>query len=133
MTFNDLMSITISKPYCKKKGSSNFIVMVFLLLSIQTISAQQRFPDYKFHTLSPEGGLNFDGVSGIKQDIYGFIWVLLSDELYRFDGYTYKRYSSKLKKQISNFSFNSYIPLVEDHAGNLFLCSKQGIVKYHRK
>ena len=144
MTINDFMSITTSKPYFENKGSSYFKVMVFLfffffffffffLLSIQTISAQQRFPDFKFHTLSPEGGLNFDGVSGIKQDKYGFIWVLLSDELYRFDGYTYKRYLTRLKKEIPNFSFNSYIPLVEDRGGNLFLCSKQGIVKYHRK
>lgn len=132
MTIENLLSLTTIQPYYKRKHPIFFMVIVFLFF-VQTLSGFQRFPDYKFHTLSPEGGLSFDGVSDILQDKYGFVWVLLSDELYRFDGYTYKRYSTKLKKEIPNFAFNPYIPFVENRVGDLFLCSKEGVLRYHRK
>ena len=42
--------------------------------------------------MSPEGGFYYDGVKQIEQDKLGFIWVMMENELYRFDGYQYKKY-----------------------------------------
>ena len=47
---------------------------------------------YKFRTMSPDGGFYYDGVKAIEQDKEGFIWVMMDYELYRFDGYHYKKY-----------------------------------------
>lgn len=48
--------------------------------------------NYKFRTMSPEGGFYYDGVKGIEQDSDGFIWIVMDYELYRFDGFRYKKY-----------------------------------------
>ncbi|MCD8184531.1 MAG: hypothetical protein LUE99_17360 [Bacteroides sp.] len=42
--------------------------------------------------MSPDGGFYYDGVKAIEQDKEGFIWVMMDYELYRFDGYHYKKY-----------------------------------------
>ncbi len=132
MIINDLFDLGSKRKYYRIKVP-HFLMTTILLFVVQVLSALQSFPDYKFHTLSPEGGLSSDGVSGIKQDKYGFIWVKTIDELYRFDGYTYKRYSTQLKKEIPNSYFNPYIPFVEDHSSDLFFSSMEGILRYHRK
>ena len=54
--------------------------------------SQQLPSEYKFHTYSPEGGFYYDGVKSVKQDTNGFIWILMSNDLYRFDGHQYISY-----------------------------------------
>ena len=57
---------------------------MFLFLSSSTTTAQ-KLPDYMFRTFSPEGGLGYSGITAIKQDQFGFIWILMRNELFRFD------------------------------------------------
>lgn len=72
-----------------------FLTIVLLFwVSIFWINAQ----DYKFRTLSPDGGFYYDGVLSIEQDNNGFIWVVMENELYRFDGYQYKRYGNLFRE-----------------------------------
>lgn len=66
------------------------IALVFLFI-LQVFNAQSQ-DGYRFRTLSPEGGFYFDGVKQIRQDMDGFVWILMDHDLYRFDGYQYKRY-----------------------------------------
>lgn len=49
-----------------------------------------------FHTLSPFGGLGYDGVRTIYQDADGFIWVVMKEDLFRYDGYEYSSYAKHL-------------------------------------
>lgn len=65
------------------------ILVCFFILQVFNALSQD---SYKFRTLSPEGGFYFDGVKQIRQDMDGFVWILMDHDLYRFDGYQYKRY-----------------------------------------
>lgn len=72
----------------------NHIFLLFFALLILCLCPGQlkAWDQYKFRTLSPDGGFYYDGVKSIEQDGEGFIWVMLDYELYRFDGYQYKKY-----------------------------------------
>jgi len=108
-----------------------FILLAFLFL-FESFAVTQNFPDFKFRTFSPEGGLGYGGVRSIKQDKFGFIWILLGSELFRFDGYTYKRYSNQLKK-IDYNSFKWILNTIEEDAsGNLYLGTANGLFIYNR-
>ena len=65
-------------------------IALCLLLGLSSYAAENE--NYKFRPLSPEGGFYYDGVKQIEQDKLGFIWVMMENELYRFDGYQYKKY-----------------------------------------
>ena len=108
------------------------IKIIILLFIVSQPLVFGSFPDYKFHTLSPKGGLNYDGVFKVKQDKFGFVWTLLSDELYRFDGFTYKRYSGLIKNANIKFLTNASVQLEEDSVGNLYLESLYGLLIYNR-
>ena len=65
-----------------------FFLLCFFIIS----SKAQASEGFIFRTFSPEGGFYFDGVKAIQQDKSGFIWVLMGNDLYRFDVYRYIRY-----------------------------------------
>ena len=115
------------------KKHAHFLITLAFTFIIQSLTLSQNFPDYKFRTFSPEGGLGYGGVRSIKQDKVGFMWILMGDELFRFDGYTYKRYSNQLKK-IDYYSFKWILNCTEeDLLGNLYLGTANGLFIYNRK
>ena len=63
--------------------------------------------EYKFRTMSPSGGLGYDGVKSIIQDRNGFIWIVTADELFHFDGFNYKRYSKRMAVRNEFFRIRS--------------------------
>lgn len=71
------------------------ILTYFILILIGHSYANETF---KFRTVSPPGGFTYNGVSGIQQDSDGFIWILMDEDIFRFDGYTYKRYTTHFKE-----------------------------------
>jgi len=86
-----------------------------------------------FRTFSPEGGLGYSGITAIKQDQFGFIWILMRNELFRFDGYSFKPYSEQLRK-IDHDSFKWLLNAIEeDVSGNLYLGTANGLFFYDRK
>lgn len=87
--------------------------------------------DYLFRTLSPEGGFYYDGVKSIKQDKQGFIWILMDNDLYRFDGYQHKRYYSCFRQLNTSgeWYFNN---LDTDASGNLLVATDNGLFRYNR-
>lgn len=64
-------------------------LIILFLLACLVCSAKD---GYRFRTMSPPGGFYYDGVMAIEQDYDGFIWIVMEDELFRFDGYQYKKY-----------------------------------------
>jgi signal transduction histidine kinase/ligand-binding sensor domain-containing protein/DNA-binding NarL/FixJ family response regulator len=104
---------------------------VFTLLAtlVPTIGAAQN--QFKFNTLSPQGGLYYDGVIGIEQDGDGFVWVLLENDLLRFDGYEYKHYHSQFRSDTGSSKLQVH-SIATDSRGVLHVSSVQGLFRYDR-
>lgn len=81
---------------------------------------------YKFRTFSPEGGFYYDGVKSISQDADGFIWVLMDNDLYRFDGYQYKSYYSHFRQLNPSYQW-TFNNIAADSAGRLFVATNNGL------
>lgn len=114
-----------------------FFIFVFssVLLSIGIPLSLYSYPysqnTYRFRTLSPKGGFYYDGVSDIIQDDEGFIWVSLENDLQRFDGYEYVKYSSHFKNldvQTTCLFYN----IAKDHRGRLYVSTNNGLFKYNK-
>jgi signal transduction histidine kinase/ligand-binding sensor domain-containing protein/DNA-binding response OmpR family regulator len=105
-----------------------FRFVIFLLLftfSLQ-VEAGNR---YRFRTLSPEGGFLYDGILSILQDKSGFIWILMDNDLCRFDGYEYKHYYAYFTVQnpAKEWTFSN---MAIDSQGTLFVNTNNGLYRY---
>ncbi len=109
-------------------GCKFLFYLTLLFLSIKGVSQEDRF---LFHTFSPQGGLYYDGVSHIKQDHDGFIWILMENDLYRFDGYNYKRYRNYFKQE-SDLHKKSFRFITVDYSGRLFVVTAGGLYLYNK-
>ncbi|MDR1342215.1 MAG: response regulator [Prevotellaceae bacterium] len=87
---------------------------------------------YLFRTLSPEGGFYYDGVKSAVQDSEGFIWALMENDLYRFDGYQYKRYSASFR-EIDREEQWLYYNVTADTGGRVFVGTSKGVYGYERE
>lgn len=108
-------------------------ILFSLYLSILTISAFAiDNNNYTFHRLSPRGGYYYDGVKKITQDKDGFIWIMMDYELFRFDGYEYKRYYSLFSEwnKSANWSFNT---MLVDSDGKLYVATNDGLYVYSKE
>jgi signal transduction histidine kinase/DNA-binding response OmpR family regulator/streptogramin lyase len=103
----------------------------FILLFFASAFFSPAQANYKFRTVSPEGGLCSDGVSDICQDQDGFIWILMDIDLYRFDGYQYKRYYSRFTElnPRKEWIFRS---IVADSSGRFFVNTNNGLYVYDK-
>lgn len=110
--------------------------LVFLLLLFVTpgcpLSGQPTLisDNYKFRRISPEGGLGNNGLRDALQDQWGFVWTITVNDLFRFDGYTFKRYTNKLPKS-DNQSNWTLFQLAADSAGIIYVGSNSGLLKYN--
>lgn len=87
--------------------------------------------DYVFRTFSPDGGFYYDGVKDILQDTDGFIWVLMEENLYRFDGYDYKSYYSRFTRFDPSIRWTILNQAI-DSSGRLFINTTNGLFQYNR-
>ncbi|MDR0414488.1 MAG: response regulator, partial [Prevotellaceae bacterium] len=85
-----------------------------------------------FRTLSPEGGFYYDGVKAIQQDSEGFVWVLMDNDLYRFDGYRYKRYGAAFRA-IDKAGQWDYYNVTADTGGRILVGTNKGVYAYERE
>ena len=103
---------------------------VFFTLTLSPIFGQRLLLDYKFHTCSPEGGFYYDGVKSIQQDLSGFIWILMDNDLYRFDGYqyvSYYRFFQQLDASVK-WKFNF---IETDTLGRLYVVANNRLFVHH--
>lgn len=108
----------------------NRLFLLFLAF-FYIISASVAGEKYKFRTLSPNGGFYYDGVKAVEQDEEGFIWVMMDYELYRFDGYHYKKYYPYFASMIptKRWIFNN---MASDGGGYLYVNTNNGLYRYER-
>lgn len=106
----------------------NRLLLLFLAL-FYIISASVATENYKFRTMSPDGGFYYDGVKAIEQDENGFIWVMMDYELYRFDGYHYKKYYPYFASMVptKRWIFHN---MASDSSGYLYVNTNNGLYRY---
>ncbi|GHT85216.1 hypothetical protein FACS18947_3720 [Bacteroidia bacterium] len=104
---------------------------LFILILLLPALATQATDNYRFRTLSPEGGFCYDGVQSVQQDKDGFIWILTEKNLYRFDGYQYKSYYSRFIDLNSSeeWIFNN---MNVDGSGRFFVSANNGLYIYDK-
>lgn len=102
------------------------VVLCFFLCTWMIINAAG---NYKFRTLSPDGGFYYDGVKSIEQDKNGFVWIMMDYELYRFDGYKYKKYYPCFAKMIPTERW-IFRGMSSDGKGNLYVNTNNGIYRH---
>ena len=105
-------------------------LLLFLTL-FYIIPVSSAVEKYKFRTMSPDGGFYYDGVKAIEQDKDGFIWVMMDYELYRFDGYHYKKYYPYFASMAptKRWIFNN---MASDSYGYLYVNTNNGLYRYAR-
>lgn len=105
--------------------------LAVLCLFFCTWMAMNAAGNYKFRTLSPDGGFYYDGVKVIEQDNDGFVWVMMDYELYRFDGYRYKKYYPRFAEMAPTKRW-IFIDMVSDGKGNLYVNTNNGVYRYEQ-
>ncbi|MCK9506897.1 MAG: response regulator [Pigmentiphaga sp.] len=110
----------------KKNTHTIFLLILYLCgTSLSTVAEHT----YRFHIFSPEGGFYYDGITHIKQDLDGFMWVMMSKNLYRFDGYKHKHYYNSFEESESEKLFTG---MVVDQLGHLFVSVSNGLYVYNK-
>lgn len=94
-------------------------------------NGESKDQQYVFRQFSPQGGFYYDGIKSIRQDGDQLIWAIMDNDIYRLDGYTYKRYYPEFKNlkisgqwEFRNMSTNS--------RGELFLSTNNGVFRYDK-
>ncbi|MDR1121382.1 MAG: response regulator [Dysgonamonadaceae bacterium] len=103
-------------------------IFLLLLFSQGYIHAEER---YRFRTLSPEGGFLYDGIRSILQDKDGFIWILMNNDLCRFDGYEYKHFYTGFTQLDTAKEWILYSMAI-DSRGTLFVSTENGLYRYDK-
>ena len=104
-------------------------ILLFLGLLVSILDVFPANDNYRFRTMSPEGGFYYDGVKEIEQDRAGFIWVMMDYELYRFDGYHFKKYYPYFAKlqPAERWIFTN---MASDSSGCLYVNTNNGVYRY---
>lgn len=108
----------------------NRCLILFCIL-FYVLSPSVAKENYKFRTMSPSGGFYYDGIKAIEQDNDGFIWIMMDYELYRFDGYHYKKYYPYFASMAptKKWIFNT---MTSDSSGYIYLNTNNGVYRYDR-
>lgn len=106
-------------------------ILAILCFLFCVVSVMDAAGSYKFRTLSPDGGFYYDGVKSIEQDMEGFVWVMMDYELYRFDGYRYKKYYPCFAEMLPTERW-IFLGMVSDEKGNLYVNTNNGVYRYDK-
>lgn len=106
-------------------------VFVLLILSacVEPVSAQT---GSAYETLSATQGLSQGLINDMLQDKEGFIWIATKGGLNRYDGYSFKVFTTD-PQDSSSISSNSLSNLLEDSLGRLWIGTYDGGVNVYNK
>ena len=108
---------------------SILLVILLLLPGVMKSQTEVSSLNYKFRRVSPEGGLEYNGQRDARQDKWGFVWVITVNDIFRFDGYTFKRYTGRLPDGGTNHIWQLN-QLEIDAADNLYVAARNGLLRY---
>ncbi|WP_121357051.1 sensor histidine kinase [Flavisolibacter nicotianae] len=85
-----------------------------------------------FEHIGIEEGLTNTGITAILQDRKGFLWLGTLDGLYRYDGYTFRKYQLD-PFDPNSLSQNFIYTLWEDQYGAIWMASYEGLCRFDRQ
>lgn len=98
-------------------------ILFLSVLSVHLSAAQPLF-----QTLSPHGGLGYDGIRNICQDETGFIWLMMREDVFRYDGYEYISYANRLTGDADSTTL--FFRAIVEEDGQLLLITSRGEYAY---
>jgi ligand-binding sensor domain-containing protein len=105
------------------------LITVILILLPCWINAQ--IQNYNFYNISSENGLPTDNFQSIYQDSFGFLWLASYDGLFRWNGYTFRKYQHDEKSKRS-INYNIVYSIFEDSQRRLWIGTIEGLNLYDR-
>ena len=102
--------------------------LLFIVL-LAIFNLQSSIAEPLFQTLSPFGGLGFDGIKTIRQDETGFIWVVMREDVFRYDGYEFNSYANRLSGTADSTTL--FFRAIEQEDNQLLLITSNGEYAYH--
>ncbi|CAL1518811.1 two-component regulator propeller domain-containing protein [Chitinophaga sp. MM2321] len=102
---------------------------IVLVLMVSAASAQTT--NYNFYNHSTDNGLLTNDYQKIIHDSYGFIWLASFDGLFRWDGYSIKKYGHQEKDSLS-LNNNIVYSIFEDSHRRLWVGTIDGLNLYDR-
>ncbi|WP_372933559.1 hybrid sensor histidine kinase/response regulator transcription factor [Mariniphaga sediminis] len=100
--------------------------LCFILLFSTVIFAQE---DIRFRRISPIGGFTDKAVIKIEQDHFGYIWIATNSRLFKYDSYTFQKYSFS-ENADSPLSHNEFGDMLVDKENNLWIGTEHGLFLY---
>lgn len=95
------------------------LLLTFLLLAAVPGFARTSPPQCLFQTYSTLDGMTHDRIADIYTDSRGFVWVCTWYGVSRFDGYTFKNFSTT-PGDFSPLSHHRFVSVSEDSNGHLW-------------
>lgn len=107
-----------------------FVYFGLILLFFRSFAFGQITSDYEF--ISTAQGLSQGLINDMVQDREGFIWIATKGGLNRYDGYTFKTFTTD-PQDTSSISSNSVSNLLEDSKGRLWIGTHDAGVNVYDK
>ncbi len=105
------------------------LMMLFSAQCFYTATASV-LTSLNFEHLSAQNGFSQSQVVQTIEDKYGFVWIVSSDGLSKFDGFQNKLYSAD-NSVPGSIPSNSVSGIIIDNQHNLWIATDQGLGKYH--
>ncbi|MDP4271422.1 MAG: two-component regulator propeller domain-containing protein, partial [Bacteroidota bacterium] len=107
------------------RNKTLFLLITLISFCTEWITAGE----FRFRHYRAEDGLSYNSVRSILQDRQGFMWIGTEDGLNRFDGCSFKEFSSK-QMNGSSLGSNYISALLEDEKGIIYIGTDEGIYTY---
>jgi signal transduction histidine kinase/ligand-binding sensor domain-containing protein/DNA-binding response OmpR family regulator len=105
-----------------------YIAIVCILLSLPGRAQEVNFNFYNYNSTN---GLSTDLCQFVYRDAYGFLWLASFDGLFRWDGYTFKKYIHS-DSNASSIDNNITYTIFEDSRKRLWIGTIGGLNLYDR-
>lgn len=105
-----------------------YLLLLFLYWPAQGIT---QAPAYNFYHTTTASGLPTNTYEFVYRDSYGFLWLASFDGLFRWDGYTFRKYNYE-ERNPRSISNNIVYTIFEDSRRNLWIGTLSGLNLYNR-
>lgn len=105
------------------------IEIVSFVFIIAVFPAQES--SLHFNQINYDDDFSPSVISAMAQSKTGFVWIGTDNGLFRYDGYTFKKFSRDRKTQ-GHLSNNHINALLEDQDGNLWIGTSHGLNLYNK-
>jgi signal transduction histidine kinase/ligand-binding sensor domain-containing protein/CheY-like chemotaxis protein/AraC-like DNA-binding protein len=107
------------------------LYLLALLMMFTAAGLQAQGVNYNVYNISTDNGLPTNHFQYVYQDSYGFLWLASYDGLFRWDGYTFRKYYHDEKDSLS-LGHNIVYSIYEDSQRRLWIGTIEGLNLYDR-